>query len=78
MIVRLHIKAPDSIGDSIRESVLSSIPSELSGEEADAVYEIRKEEVDKKLEKWISYSEYIKVEIDTDAGTAEVIPVNGR
>lgn len=74
MIVTLYIKATDSIGDSIRKSVMGSIPSELSENERDAVYELRKEEIDKKLEKWVSFGEYINVQIDTDAGTAKVIP----
>lgn len=45
-----------------------AVPCALFG-----VSEINKETVEESISKWIKYGEYIKVEFDTDAGTATVL-----
>lgn len=74
MRFKVTMKDPDSLQDAIAEAVraeVKAIPG-LSTEEREAVEEKRKEEASKVVGRWFEYSEYLTVQIDTEAGTAVV------
>lgn len=73
--IRLHLKDPDGVYDSINNHVLSSLPTGLTSTEKEVVKELRQEEISNKISKWIRHGEYVTIEIDTDTGEAVVIPV---
>lgn len=76
MKIRLHLKDPDGISDSIEEAVkdsLEGVSLSLSSEELEAVAEVRNEEFNEAIKKWVDFSEYVTIEIDTVTGEAEVI-----
>lgn len=65
MKIRITLKDPDGVGDSINDAVRNAgygDPEEL------------REEVISKCSKWIRYSEYITIEIDTETREAIVVP----
>lgn len=73
MKISITFKDPDVVGDAIDEAVRASLKElGLPKEEQDAVFDVRRESVNEKLDKWISHGEYVTVEFDTDAGTATV------
>jgi len=59
MKVRLTFKTPDVVDDAIEQDGLED-------------YEV---EIHKACDKWVRYGEYLTVEVDTEAGTATVLPV---
>lgn len=71
----ITMKDPDGVYDSIEDSLTTPDLSNLTEEEADAVIEKRREERTEIISKWFEYSEYISIEIDTDAKTARIIEV---
>ena len=78
MKISLTFKDPDGVANSLKDAVvdsLSDMKDSLSKREFDQLVEIRMEEAGNSLSKWVEYSEYITVEIDTDNGTATVKPV---
>lgn len=46
---------------------------ELECEELNAVLEIRRKKIRESLRPWLKDSEYVRIEIDTDARTATVL-----
>ncbi len=70
------LKDPDGFSESVQEAVKENVARmpDLGEEERESVEEIRTEAVNKFLEKWIEYSEYVTIEFDTVAGTATVMP----
>lgn len=76
-IVDIYLKDPDRVGDAIDEATRTDIAelTSLSEEERDMLYDSRREKIAEACERWIEYQEYIRVRIDTAAGTAEVVPV---
>ena len=78
MKFRVTMKDPDGVYESLRDATSESLkaePGSLDEDEIDALTEIRQEKLGKFTEKWITYSEYITVEFDTEAGTCVVVPV---
>lgn len=69
------IKDPDVFADAVQEAVTAEVRAlNLDEDEADAVIERRTEKVNDILKRWVEYGEYIRVEFDTDAKTATVVP----
>ena len=76
MKIRLTLKDPDGVYESVREAAseqLSALEG-LSDEELDDLKKSREEEINEDIKQWVEYGEYLTVEIDTDAGTATVTP----
>lgn len=76
MIFRITMKDPDGVYDSIRcasRAALYDLPREVD----DTALEMEKNLSEKNEEicrRWFLYREYLTVEIDTEAGTCEVVP----
>lgn len=79
MKVRVTIKDPDVLDDSVLEAVEESAngASGLDADERRALVKRRATRIrDELVEKWVEYGEYYVIEFDTDEGTAVVIPRN--
>ena len=74
MIIQVTLKSPDGYSASVDEAVHENLPEGLSQDEIDAIVDERKEEADEALAKWFEYKEYVTIEVDTEKGTARVIP----
>lgn len=68
-------KDPDGPYESIREAAANSLKGikGLSADERESLLETRIEELNEACSKWFSYSEYVSIEIDTEADTATVL-----
>lgn len=74
MKLTITMKDPDGFYESFKDSVRASVDSlGLSSDEANAVYEVRAEQVREKLSRWFEYDEYVTIEVDLDAMTATVV-----
>ena len=70
----VSMKDPDTLHDSIREAVAREVKDlGLDVAESNAVAELRHEKVSDLCSKWFEYGEYLRVEIDTEAGTCTVV-----
>ena len=77
MKFRVTMKDPDTLHDAISEAVnleLVQMSPQIDEEEQELLAESRREKVGKICEKWFKWSEYITVEIDTEAKTCVVVP----
>ena len=74
MKFKVTMKDPDGVQDSIQDAVEESVKgiAGLSDDEREAVAEKRQEELSELIGKWFEYSEYLTVEIDTDAQSITV------
>lgn len=75
MKIKVYIKDPDGFGDAINDSIrdeLNKLP--LNNKEKEAILDIRREEVEDKLSKWVESNECVTLEFDLDTGTASVLP----
>lgn len=71
----VSFKDPDTFGDAIRDAVEDDVKAlGLSAREAESVAEIRAEEVQNAIGHFVEYGEYIRIEFDTEARTARVVP----
>jgi hypothetical protein len=69
------MKDPDCLHNALRDAVAEDMGgAKLDEDEADAVFQLRVEKAQKACARWFRWGEYLTVEIDTDAGTATVIP----
>jgi hypothetical protein len=69
------MKDPDGVSSCIDDAVAKEVGGlGLEEEEREAVLTIRTEKMHEACSKWFEYGEYLTVEIDTDAGTATVVP----
>jgi predicted nucleotide-binding protein (sugar kinase/HSP70/actin superfamily) len=77
MKVNITLKNPDAVYESVREAVKDQISSieGIDEEEREELEESRIEAVNEKLSKWIEYNEYVRLEFDTEAGTARILEV---
>ena len=78
MKFQITMKDPDTIFDSISDAVEKEIGNEgiyYDKHFESRHFENRRAEVVQFCETWFRYSEYVTIEIDTDANTATVIPV---
>lgn len=74
MKFRVTMKDPDGVGDAIKEAARRSVAGmKLDADELEQLEETRREKIDEQLRKWFEYSEYLKVDIDLEAGTATVV-----
>jgi hypothetical protein len=78
MLIRIQFKDPDRVGDAVQQAVSEAVHAvpDLSTDERDMVMDARMERTWEDLEKFVEYQEYVTIEIDTDAGTARVVPVS--
>ena len=84
MKLTITFKTPDAGEDEIEELVRREVDRQLtkSDTDPDSVDEedkremgkVLKEQIKKKLKKWIEYSEYVRIEFDLDNGEAKVLP----
>jgi len=76
MKFRVTMKDPDTLHDAIREAVEREVAAmpDLDDDEREAIIEKRNEKVSDKCDRWFKYSEYLTVEIDTEAMTCVVVP----
>jgi hypothetical protein len=74
MKFRVAFKDPDALIDAIDEATAKGEFPGLEEEEAQAVQEIRKENVRELCLRWFEFGEYLTVEIDTEAKTCIVVP----
>ena len=77
MKVRITLKDPDGCYDAITDAAERSV-SEVSGlgvYEVEELIDSRRRSLHEACAKWVNDSEYVTIEIDTDAKTAVVIPV---
>lgn len=68
-------KDPDTLDDSIRDAVCAEVAKMgLDEDEAGIVIGLRRERASAACSRWFEYGEYVRIEVDTDAGTAIVVP----
>lgn len=74
----VSMKDPDTLSDAIEEAVKNDVDAMgfSDSNEADALKELRVEKVYNLCRQWFRYGEYLAVEIDTEAGTCTVLPVD--
>lgn len=74
MKFQVAMKDPDTLHDAIADAVSEDVASILDEDERAALSEVRAEKARRVAAKWFRYSEYLTVEIDTDAETISVVP----
>lgn len=68
------MKDPDTLHDAITEAVKRSLADlGLDEDELEPLIEKRHEKVSDACSKWFEYGEYLRVEVDTEAGTCTVL-----
>lgn len=74
MKIKIQLKDPDGVYESIQAAVESSIEnaSGLDDNEIKELLESRRKKIEGQCEPWIECGEYVTIEIDTDDGTATV------
>jgi len=75
MIIRITLKDPDGVYESIQAAAEESLRAVegLEEEESDSLIEARHERIAESLKPWIEFGEYVRLEIDTEKKTATVI-----
>lgn len=74
MKFRVTMKDPDTLHDAIKEAVARELGEiSLEDDERDAVAEMRRARVAELCSQWFKWSEYLSVEIDTEARTCTVL-----
>lgn len=68
MLIKLTFKTPDVVDEAAADVALQEAPSDV-----DAQFDVR-EEVREACKPWVQYGEYCTIEIDSEAGTATVLP----
>lgn len=72
----VQMKDPDVLQDAIADAVGELTVPGLDKEELARVREMRRDTVANICAQWFEYGEYLRVEIDTEAQTCTVLPVN--
>lgn len=76
MKISVTLKDPDGVYESISQAMEEQeralVAGGMAADEAAAAIEVRRENVQQQLTRWIEYGEYLTVEFDTDAQTATV------
>lgn len=75
MKVKLFLKDPDGVYESVRDAVQETLPDGLSDTEQEELLASRTDDTHEKLKAWVQWKEYVTVEIDTETGEAKVLPV---
>jgi hypothetical protein len=73
MKIRVTFKDPDN---NMSEQATKAVNQQFPGLSA-AAAEIEAENAVEKCGRWVEYGEYVTIEIDTEAGTATVVPKRG-
>jgi hypothetical protein len=76
MKFKITMKDPDGFGDSLQDAA-KEMAEQVTGvdeEEREALIEYKQEKLSEICKKWFEYSEYLTVEIDTEAETCVVVP----
>lgn len=77
MKILVRMKDPDRLQDAIEDAVKAEVGAlALANDEAAALCELRAEKAAKVAAAWFEYGEYLEVEIDTNAETCVVVPVD--
>lgn len=77
MKIRLTLKDPDGVYDSISEFLENNTSEEeqkLPEDELETMLYNRRNQVDDACGKWIEFGEYVTVEVDMATGLAVVVP----
>ena len=75
MKIEILFKNPDALEESVKEALEDLKIDGVSDDELERVKESRKEEILELCNKWFEYGEYLKVEVDTERKTCEVVEV---
>ncbi len=75
MKFQITLKDPDGYYDCVDDAVIESLGSikGLNDEELDVLRDERREQISQLLGQWFEYSEYLTVEVDTEAETCTVV-----
>jgi hypothetical protein len=75
MKIKITLKDPDGICDAVDNAaeISARSTSGLSESEIDQIKEARRVRIAEEVAPWIDHGEYVRVEIDTEAGTATVL-----
>lgn len=74
MKIRIQMKDPDTMHDAVADAIREQLrASGLPKDEQQALYEVRSDKIRGICAKWFRYSEYLTVEVDTDAETCTVL-----
>ena len=76
MKFRVRMKDPDTLGDACTEAAQAALKSVqgIDNDERESLVEGRAASLSEFAAKWFKYGEYVTVELDTEAGTAIVVP----
>ncbi len=77
MKIKVHLKDPDGVSESLDRGFVAAVGEEapnLSTRETQRIADDWREAADDVLRRWIRYGEHVTIEIDTDDGTARVVP----
>lgn len=73
MKIRITLKDPDSLLDAVTEAVDNLKIEGVDEDEMESVREKRVEKIMDLAGDWFEYSEYVTLELDTDAKTMTVV-----
>ena len=75
MIINITLKDPDGVYDAIEDAAEEQVEniSNVTAAEKRQLIDSHHTQIDKELEPWIEYSEYVRIQIDTQAKTATVL-----
>ena len=73
----IQFKDPDAVYDAIQDAVRVSLAERagLSGDELEALEDVRAAKCRAFIGPWVEYGEYVRIEFDMEAGTATVLRV---
>lgn len=76
MKFKVTMKDPDGCYDAFQDAAKETVEAiqGLDEDEKKHLIETKLEKIKKAASKWFEYSEYLTVEVDTDAGTCVVVP----
>lgn len=76
MKIKILLKSPDAIYESVREAVIQDLRKDDEFPASEPSMDEIEDRIDEvfrgALSKWVVFREYITVEIDTETGTARV------
>ena len=75
MKIKITLKDPDGICDAVDNAadISARSASGLSEHEIDQIKEARRVRIAEEVAPWIDHGEYVRIEIDTESGTATVL-----
>ena len=80
MKFRVTFKTPDVLDDAIKDAVTDQMNAagDVDPDKKEHVIESRCREVMNRMARWFRYGEYVRIEIDLDAGTVIVVPTKDQ